>query len=103
MDAKELKQIVNDLAKAMTDHPTFDKVLTNYLRIVSYLESEQRERKEVTDAMKGLSRIIVGENGDPGFSERLRNSERQSKHNGKLLWMLIILYIGGIIALFFKK
>lgn len=95
MDAKELRSVGEQVAKAIFENRHVEAVIFQMGRIVSYLESEQAKRKELGDQMNELKDLLVGTTEKPGIGERLRLIEARSARNGKLL----VSVLGSVITM----
>ena len=89
MDATDLRNLSEQLAKSLLQHRSVEAVRFQIGRVVSYLISEQDKRKQLGDKMEELSRTLIGTAEQPGLIERLRKIEERSQRNGRLLFTVL--------------
>lgn len=100
MEAKNLKEIIEKVADAALDNPQFLQLYQGVSTVLSYLESEQDKRKQLTTGMAELAaRLERKERDDILVKERLDAIKERSDKNGRLLGSILTGVIVGIIML----
>lgn len=108
MDARELRGLAEQLARSILENKNIEATTFQVAKILSYLESEQKERKELSEKMHELRSALWGDEHQPGavrHVEGLVNDTRfqldqiqaQSKRNGKMQGTIFAGVIIGVI------